>query len=215
MDGLRLADRLAYGAGCAARRTGFLYDAYRPDGLAAPLNPANRFMRLCVAFVLPSGAVGSPAGLTTPYRQAWVDWSYLRVGDYLSGPDGVAFVAAIEPPKPMLAVMTNACISLARPGVTATVGLNEYGAVEPGAEIPLVTDYPASLLVGGGSGDRTRNGLPDDTKVPGVTALLPRVAGVVPLVADILSNQRGERFVVSSVEELSGIWRIFVVQAVR
>jgi hypothetical protein len=46
MDGVRLADRLAYGAGCAARRVGFLHDAYRPDGPEAPIDLAKRFLRL-------------------------------------------------------------------------------------------------------------------------------------------------------------------------
>lgn len=115
MDGVRLADRLAYGAGCAARRVGFLHDAYRPDGPAAPVDLARRFLRLCVAFVLPGGSVGAPSGFGAPFRQAWADWSYLQVGDYLAGPEGIVFVAAIEPPKPMLVVMTNGVVNSAGP----------------------------------------------------------------------------------------------------
>ncbi|HTQ71556.1 MAG TPA: hypothetical protein VMH92_08700 [Acidocella sp.] len=214
MDGVRLADRLAYGAGCAARRVGFVHDAYRPAGPSAPLELANRFMRLCVAFVLPGGAVSGPSGFGVPFRQAWADWSYLRVGDFLAGPEGVVFVASIEPPKPMLVVMTNARVALMRPGATGLAGLNGYGAVAPGTERPLILDYPASLLAGG-TGDRTRDGLPDDTKVPGFSALLPVVQGVVPQVADILINERGERYAVTAVEETSGVWRLSAVQAVR
>ncbi|MBU6419074.1 MAG: hypothetical protein KGQ79_05025 [Proteobacteria bacterium] len=214
MDGLRLADRLAYGAGCAARRVGFLHDAYRPAGPCEPLELENRFMRLAVAFVLPGGAVSGPSGLGVPFRQAWADWSYLQVGDYLAGPEGVAFVASIEPPKPMLVVMTNAKLTLARPGTVGQVGLSGYSAVNPATEVSLIAGYPASLLAGG-TGDRTRNGLPDDTKVPGFTALLPVVEGIVPQVADILINERGERYVVNSVEETGGVWRLSAVQAVR
>lgn len=214
MDGLRLADRLAYGAGCAARRVGFLHDAYRHAGPAQPLDLANRFMRLCVAFVLPGGAVSGPSGFGVPFRQAWADWSYLRVGDYLAGPEGVVFVASIEPPKPMLVVMTNALVALVRPGAPGQAGLNGYGAVGPGTEQPLITGYPASLLAGG-TGDRTRNGLPDDSKIPGFSALLPVVEGIVPQVADILMNERNERYVVTSVEETGGVWRLSAVQAVR
>lgn len=214
MDGLRLADRLAYGAGCAARRAGFLHDAYRPDGPEAPLDLARRFMRLCVAYVLPGGSVSGPSGLGVPFRQAWADWSYLQVGDYLAGPEGVVFVAAIEPPKPMLVVMTNGCVSLARPGGGGTVGLGAYGAVEPGTEMPLIKDYPASLLIGG-AGDRTKDGLPGDTRVPGFVAMMPVVAEVVPQVSDILSNERGERYSVTALEETGGVWRLSLVQAVR
>ncbi|MBU6448042.1 MAG: hypothetical protein KGQ26_00300 [Rhodospirillales bacterium] len=204
----------AYGAGCAARRVGFLHDAYRPAGPCEPLELANRFMRLCVALVLPGGSVGGPGGFGVPFRQAWADWSYLQIGDYLAGPEGVMFVASIEPPKPMLVVMTNARVTLVRAGAVGQAGLNGYAAAGPGLEMPLLMGFPASLLVGG-TGDRTRNGLPDDTKTPGFTALLPVVDGVVPQVADILTNERGERYAVNSVEETGGVWRLSAVQAVR
>jgi hypothetical protein len=213
MDGVRLADRLAYGAGCAARRAGFLHDAYRPDGPEAPVELDKRFLRLAVAYVLPGGSVAAPSGFGVPFRQAWADWSYLREGDYLAGPEGTVFVAAIEPPKPMLVVMTNAVVDLARPAAPVLAGLNAYGAVLPGTETKLVAGFPASLLVGGVD-DHTRAGLPDDTKVPGFTALLPRVEGVLPHVADILSNDRNERFVVTAVEQVSAVWRLSLVQAV-
>src|SRR5271154_3954044 len=127
MDGVRLADRLAYGAGCVAPRGGVLHDAYRPRGPEAPLDLARRFLRLCVAFVLPGGSVAAPSGFGVPFRQAWADWSYLRAGDYLAGPEGTVFVAAIEPPKPMLVVMTNEVVNLARPATQVLAGLNQYG----------------------------------------------------------------------------------------
>jgi len=213
MDGVRLADRLAYGAGCAARRTGFMHDAYRPKGPVAPVDLANRFLRLCVAYVLPGGNVDAPAGFGVPFREAWADWSYLRAGDYLAGPEGTVFVAEIEPPKPMLVVMTNAVVALARAAAPDLAGLNEYGAVLAGTETVLLAGFPASLLRGGVD-DRTRAGLPDDTKLPGFTALLPCVAGVAPMVADLLTDGDGRRFVVESVERVGGVWRLSLIQAV-
>jgi hypothetical protein len=93
---------------------------------------------------------GAPSGFGVPFRQAWADWSYLQPGDYLAGPEGTVFVAAIEPPKPMLVVMTNAVVSMARPAAPVLAGLNQYGAVLPGTESQLlVAGFPASLLVGG------------------------------------------------------------------
>jgi hypothetical protein len=213
MDGLRLADRLSYGAGCAARRLGFLHDAYRPDGPAAPVDLARRFMRLAVAFVSPGGSVNAPNGFGVPYRQAWADWSYLQVGDYLAGPEGCGFVAAIEPPRPMLVVMTNAILDLSRPGGAALAGANAYGAPLPAAQTTLLSGFPASLLVGG-IGDRTRAGLADDTRVPGFIALLPAVACVQPRVADLITNERAERFTVTAAELVGGVWRLSLVQAV-
>jgi len=213
MDGVRLADRLAYGAGCAARRVGFLHDAYRPDGPERPLDLARRFLRLAVAFVLPGGSVAAPSGFGVPFRQAWADWSYLQAGDYLAGPEGTVFVAVIEPPKPMLVVMTNTVVTLARPAAPLLAGLNQYGAVLPGTQTVLLAGFPASLLVGGVD-DRTKAGLPDDTKVPGFTALVPVVGAVRPQVADILRNDRDERFVVTAVEQVAAVWRLSLVQAV-
>lgn len=213
MDGVRLSDRLAYGAGCAARRLGFLHDAYRINGPQNPISLANRFLRLCVAFVLPGGSVAAPSAVASPFRQAWADWSYLRPGDYLAGPEGTGFVAAIEPPKPMLVVMTNANVSLVRPAAPAVAGLNPYSAVLPGTETVLIAGFPASLLLGGVD-DRTRAGLPDDTKLPGFTALLPAVENIAPNVADILLNGGNERYVVIAVERLHALWRLSLVQAV-
>ncbi|WP_026438917.1 hypothetical protein [Acidocella facilis] len=214
MDGVRLADRLAYGAGLAARRVGFLHDAFRPAGPEAPLALENRFMRLCVAFVTQAGSVGEPSGFGVPFRQAWADWSYLRVGDYLAGPEGICFIASIEPPKPMLVVMGNGLLALVRPGGQTQPGLTGYGAVQVATETPLFTGFPASLLAGG-LGDRTRDGLPDDGRVPGFVALLPAVDKVVPQVADILINERGERYALTGIEAVGGIWRLSCVQAVR
>jgi len=213
MDGVRLADRLSYGAGCAARRVGFVHDAYRPDGAEMPVDPMRRFLRLPVAFVLPGGSVGAPSGFGVPFRQAWADWSYLRVGDYLAGPEGTVFVAAIEPPKPMLVVMTNAVVGVSRAAAPLLAGLNGYGAVLPATQHVLLSGFPASVLVGGVD-DRTRAGLPDDTKVPGFTALLPAVPCVQPRVADIVTNERAERFVITAVEQVGSVWRLNMVQAV-
>lgn len=213
MDGVRLSDRLAYGAGCAARRVGFLHDAYRPNGPAAPLDLDKRFLRPTVAFVLPGGSVTAPSGFGVPFRQAWADWSYLQPGDYLKGPEGVFFVAEIEPPKPMLVVKTNAIVSLVRPAAPVLAGLNQYSAILPNTENVLIADFPASLL-GGGVSDRTRVGLPDDTKLPGFTALLPRVDGVKPRVADVLINELNERYIVNGVEHIQSVWRIVMTQVV-
>ncbi len=213
MDGVRLADRLAYGAGCAARRVGFLHDAYRPDGGEAPTDPAKRFLRLAVAFVSPSGGVGAPSLPDAPYRQAWADWSYLKPGDYLAGPEGCVFVATIEPPRPMLVVMTNDVISVWRPRPSVVPGVNPYGAPLPETLQRLIADFPASLLVGG-LGDRTRAGLPDDTRMPGFIAMLPAIEGFKPRFSDIVTNATKERFLVTAIECLASVWRLSLVQVV-
>lgn len=214
MDGLRLADRLAYGAGCAARRIGFVHEVYRATGPENPLDINNRFMQLSVALLLLGGSASGPAALAQPFRQAVVDWSYLRTGDYLVGPEGVLFVAQIEPPKPVLAVLTNETITMLRPGRPKKLGINGYSGAQSESEVQLVEKYPSSFLVGG-MGNKINNGLPDDVKIPGFSVLLPVVESVRPQISDILVNQNGMRFITTSVEEISGVWRLSAVQAVR
>lgn len=214
MDGLRLADRLAYGAGCAARRIGFVHEVYRAKGTEDPLDITNRFMKISVALLLPGGSVSGPAALGQPFRQAVVDWSYLRTGDYLVGPEGVLFVAQIEPPKPVLVVLTNETLTMVRPKRLKKLGVNGYSGVPLDSEVKLIEKYPSSFLVGG-MGNKMNNGLPDDVKVPGFSVLLPVTESVSPQIYDILINQSDIRFIITSVEEFSGVWRLSAVQAVR
>jgi hypothetical protein len=137
----------------------------------------------------------------------------LRTGDYLVGPEGTVFIASIEPPKPMLVVMTNENVSLMRPGAPLVAGLNPHSAVLPATETVLLAGFPASLLIGGVD-DRTKAGLADDTKVPGFTALLPIAREVQPRIADLLVTDDGQRFVVNAVERLGAVWRFSLTQAV-
>jgi hypothetical protein len=113
----------------------------------------------------------------------------------------------------MLVVMTNSVVALSRPAAPVLAGINPYGAVLLGTMTALIAGFPASLLTGG-LGDRTRAGLQDDTRVPGFIAMLPVVPCVQPRVADILTNERAERFVVTAVEPVFGVWRLSLVQAV-
>jgi hypothetical protein len=50
--------------------------------------------------------------------------------------------------------------------------------------------------------------------VPGFIALLPAIACVAPRVADIITSERGERFVVTAAELVGGVWRLSLIQAV-
>jgi hypothetical protein len=97
--------------------------------------------------------------------------------------------------------------------VPALPGLNPYSAVLPATRTVLLTGFPSSVLVGG-IDDRTRVGLPDDTKLPGFTALLPMVDAIRPHQADILLTDRHERFVVTGVETVAGVWRLSMTPVV-
>jgi hypothetical protein len=113
----------------------------------------------------------------------------------------------------MLVILSNAVVDLVRPAAPRLPGLNQYGAITPGTETVLLQQFPASLLTGG-VGDRTRQGLPDDSRVPGFEAILPVIAGVAPQVSDLLLDGHGRKYAVTAVEVLDAVWRFSLVQAV-
>ncbi|HQT87969.1 MAG TPA: hypothetical protein PK677_05375 [Acidiphilium sp.] len=213
MDGLRLADRIAYGGGMAARKAGVICDAYRAIDGSCPLVSARRIVRLGVLSIPAGGGIRSPAGFGVPFRQLVLDQAYVLAGDYLVGPGGTYLVATNEAPAPALGVQCNEVITLWRTATPAVPGLNPYGAVLLSDARVVLAGFPAALTPGGVS-DRTRLGLPDDTKLPGYVAVVAAVDGAGPLVADILRDGRGRQFVVDAAARFGGVWRLALTESV-
>lgn len=213
MDGVRLADRIAYGGGMAARKAGVICDAFRPRDGACPVVAANRTVRLAVLSVPVSGSVRGPAPLGVPYRQLVLDQAYVTAGDYVAGPLGTLLVVTNEPPAPVLGAQCNETISVWRPANPVVAGINPYGAILGAGARAILAGFPAALL-GGGASDRTRVGLPDDTKLPGYVAAVAAVPGLAPQVADIVRDARGRQFVIDAVTGYGGIWRLELVESV-
>jgi hypothetical protein len=213
MDGLKLADKIAYGAGQAARKAGVICDAYRARDGACPIKDANRIIRMPVVFMPASGTARMPAPFGVPYRQAVLDQAYVRAGDYLVGSAGTFLIASNEPPQPVLSVLCNEVVSLWRAAAPRLAGANPYGAILPATAMALMTGFPAALLPAGLS-DRTRQGLPDDTKLSGYTAMLAVVEGVIPDVADILRDGKGRQFILNGAQRFGGAWRLSMIESV-
>lgn len=213
MDGVTLADRIAYGEGMAARKAGVICDLYRPRDGACPIVPGNRVIRLGVLSLPVSGSARGPAPFGVPYRQLVLDQSYAMPGDYLAGPAGMLLVATREPPAPVLGVQCNETVSLWRPSAPVLAGANPYGAILAPGATALLAGFPAALLPGGAS-DRTRSGLPDDTRLPGHIAVIASVAGLAPQVGDIVRDARGRQFAVDSAIAYTGIWRLALIESV-
>lgn len=200
MDGAVLADRLGRGMGAGARAIGTMHDVYRPHGVAFPVRLAWRVVRLAAAFD------GGDPGYRRPRHydramRALFDTAYVRVGDYLAGPRGVLFVAAAPALARPLCVLTNATVDVSRPSGPGWPGMNEYGGAGP--DEVVLTGWPASVMAGGGG----RSGeLPGDGGLPGFVVLLP-VSVPVPLRgSDVVSDERGRRFVVGSADETELGW---------
>ena len=204
MDGNVLADRLGRGMGAGARAIGLVHDVYRPRGAAFPVRLAWRVVQLAAAFD------GGDPGYRRPRhyersQRGLFDTAYVRVGDYLAGPRGVLFVAAVPALARPLCVLTNATVDVWRPSGPAWPGLNEYGGAGPAEAV--LTSWPAQVMTGGGG----RPGeLPGDAELAGFVVLLPVSVPVSLRGSDVVSDERGRRFVVGAAEETEMGWALRV-----
>ena len=205
MDVGRLQDRISRGMGSAARVIGEEYDLFRPAGIVGPLAPANRIMRLPVA--LDGGYPGyrRPRGYERSVRGTF-DSVAVRVGDYLQGPRGVLFVAALPPLLRPLCVLTNVVVDVVRAGGQASAGLNGYGgAVEEVIETVL-GGWPAQMLT---EGSGKPGALPVDGGQTGWSVALPPTPAAI-MTSDLLQDPSGRRYVVRAAEQSELGWRLSV-----
>ena len=142
---------------------------------------------------------------------ALVDGTNLEVGHYFTGPQGTFFVAALQPLLPILVVECNRVVSIFRPQAQTTDGIAGYGGNTDETETLLVAGRPCSILQGT-KGEKPEANLPGDTRSPWWTVLMP-VAAVDIRMDDILVDDRGIRYALSSVEITSAGYRITAMTA--
>lgn len=216
MDTLHLQDRIARGLGHAAQHIGDAYDVFRAKSAAAPLSQANRVLRLSVALHGEDRDWHRSARYGQPLWFAVLDTSYTQPGDYLSGPGGIFFIAAQPALLPTVCVLTNRTISVTRAAGADAIGINAYGGIEPPTQIPILTDWPASLLAGTG-GTSHGGALPGEPGPATWTILLP------DLPPDVMTDLRGDDLVqdetgliavITSAEHSMLGWRLTASQAV-
>ncbi len=212
MDPRTLEDRVRWGLNSAARAIGVDTHAYRPSGVAEPLAPANRYLRLRAAFTAPDGRFAHPNGYGAALWYGVFDAAYTRPGDYLVQDDAVWFVAAQQRLLPVLCVRTNRMVSLWRAAAPSNAGANNYGGLNPATNTPLLTNWPASVLGAAGRG-RPDADLPTDSSIPYWTVLMPAFPGVTLLPADLLTDDLGRNAVVAAAELSELGWRLTARQA--
>jgi hypothetical protein len=212
MDPAVLQDRIYRGLNAAARTIGTDTDAYRPSGIADPLAPANRYLRLRAAFTARDNKFAHPNAYGDALWYGVFDAAYTRIGDYLVQGNTVWFVAAQQRLVPVLCVQTNRVISFARPAAPSATGVNTYGGVLNETNQELLTNWPASVLGAAGRGHPSAE-LPSDSSVAYWTVLLPAIEGVTLLASDLMTDDLGRSAVVAG-SELSELgWRLTVKQA--
>lgn len=212
MDSARLEDRIRWGLNVAARATGSMTSAFRPHGPEHPLAASNRFLRLHAAFSSFNGKFTRPNGYGVALWCGIFDAAYTRSGDYLVQRDATWFIAAQQKLLPVLCVQANRVVSFTRPAAQTSAGVNTYGGVTAANVTPLMTAWPASVLVASREGHPLAN-LPGDAAVSYWTVLLPACSGVVLQTADLMSDDLGRSGVVATTELSDLGWRLAVRQA--
>jgi hypothetical protein len=212
MESARLEDRIRWGLNVAARAIGAPTSAYRPCGAGNPLAACNRFLRLHAAFSGLDGKFARPNAYGTAIWCGVFDAAYTRPGDYLVQQDVTLFIAAQQNLLPVLCVQANRVVSFTRPAAQTSTGVNTYGGVTAANVIPLMTDWPASVLVATREG-RPLADLPNDISVSYWTVLIPVCLGVVLQTADLMSDDLGRSGIVATTELTDLGWRLAVRQA--
>lgn len=212
MDPAHLQDRVHWGLNAAARAIGTSTDAYRPSGASDPLAAVNRFLRLRAAFTAPDGRFSRPNAYGAALWYGVFDAAYTRPGDYLVQEDRVWFVAAQQRLLPVLCVSTNRMVSFWRPAAPSSTGVNAYGGITAATNIPLLSNWPASVL-GATGGGHTDSSLPVDNSSPNWTVLLPAYPGAILRSSDLMTDDLKRNAVVTAAELTDLGWRITVRQA--
>jgi hypothetical protein len=182
---------------------------YRPSGPLDPLSPGNIVSITLKASFDPDTYKYGKSGLYgKPIWYALVDGSQIETGDYLRTPAGdTYFVAALQHLLPIACVRCDRTIWVRRPFSADGVGALSYGGDEAGQETAIMSGWPASVLQGtkGGQGEVK---LPGDERMPWYVVLLPAVPEVQIKSFDVLADDLGRRYKVSSAE-LTGLgWRL-------
>lgn len=208
MDGTRIQALVNRGYSLSAQRVGLPHQQFRPSGPGNPLAAANLIQTLPAAFSVDDYKFRRPSDYGKPEREALVDGSQLLVGDYLVGPSGTYFVAGLDALVPIVAVECSRTLTVTRPTFTRTLGrVRGIDGDTVATEAVLMSSWPASV-VQGTKGEKSDSGVPDASRLPWWQILMPAIADVAFETDDILTDEVGHRYQVSSAELSSKGWRI-------
>jgi hypothetical protein len=174
--------------------------------------PGNLLFSLPVSLNAEDMSYKKPRGYGKATWYALVDGTNLNVGDYFVGPMGTFFIATLQPLLPTLAVECNRVVSISRTAGQNGFGLGAYGADTAATETTLIAGRPCSILQGT-KGEKSESNLPSDTRSPWWLILMP-YAGVDITFDDIITDDLGRRYIVSSPERTALGWRLTAMTAV-
>ncbi len=217
---------IQFGAAQAASVLGTNYSQYRPSGPTDPISSANLIQTLPAIFTADqSGQTIRPASLGKVDWWALVNMAQTKPSDYLvgtpnaNGPGDIDtwFITTQYPDQPMAGVIkcTNT-FNVLRPTGNTSYGTQPYGGDIVGDETPILTAFPGALMQGT-KGEKADSILPGDVRMPWYYIFLPSVlssgAIVQIMAADVITDDYGRRYKVSSCELSPTGWRLSAILA--
>jgi hypothetical protein len=213
MNQARIQDTLQRGLGRGARVVGTPHFVHRCPSVEDPLDPANRVLLLSAAFLPESGRWERSVPAGQALWQGMFDSAETRPGDYLvnARTGETWFIAAQYALLLVLCIRCNGIVSLSRPAPQTASGVNAYGGVQTTNLVPLLRNFPASILAAGGTGLDAN--LPGDVNPGAWTVLLPPTGHVVPAQGDLLTDALGRTAVIGTTEHTNQSWRLLARQS--
>lgn len=168
---------------------------------------SHRFLKLPACFVPARGGDRRANLPGDPFWDGIFDASYTRPGDYIVAETGVFFIASQLPLLPVLCVRTNRTISLARPAAQTRVSSNTYGGYRLGSAEPILTKWPASVMISSQYG-KPEATLPTNQPSANFNILLPNTGHAALANGDLLSDDLGRSGVLIGTEQTDLGWRL-------
>ena len=186
------------------------YAQYRPNGSGNPISINNLVASVNVYLTTDPNLMGKTQlqfGKAVWYGA--FDRATINVGDYLIGPIGTFFVSATTYPGATSLVQCNHKLTLTRLPETVTPGAqSSYGGDVLAQEQTILSAWPVSMLIAGTKATPGTMQLPNDGKMGTIQAILPASVPVALFYNDILTDENGDRYSVSSAELSALGWRL-------
>ncbi|KHJ66600.1 hypothetical protein QU24_18590 [Pantoea rodasii] len=207
MDALQLSARVSKGNGKAAKRLGSIARHYRAVSPFGPLK-TDSLQLLSASFTTDYGYMRA-ARFGQAARIGIFDATGFEVGDILvSEEEGTFYVAAMPLLQPILCVKAERLITLRRTAAHgANGGLQDYGGTTAASENTIISDWPASILLNR-SGEHSPLKLPGEARSAWYGILMPAFGNLHIHTGDFVTDDGGQRYVVTGTELTDMGWRL-------
>jgi hypothetical protein len=219
MDVGTVQAKIYKGYGLAAKRLGHAFTVYRPTSADKPLDPGNMIVPALPATFTSATTqdfnFNRSNDREVPDYHCMADMTGLAVTDIFVHADwGTYFIIALDPLLPPRAIRATNLVSVTRPGGQAGYGAQPYGGSVPATEVGVMTGgWPAAVLSVKARGEGSEVNLPGDVRTPGYTIYMPYFEGAILRSSDIVTDDLGRRFILSSAELTDQGWNCVTRQA--